>query len=252
MENPRNNRENIFLSLFCNIMVPVIFLKRGRGWIEKYFSLDTETNGLFNTFILANIDSVVFFVAILFPFTYFIFDLLTRKNINMISILGFINVLLNGGIGIFGSALGLSKTWFIVKEGAIPFLIGTVLLIMTKYQKDKFNKFILNDMIFDVTKINNRVEGDLNLEFERSLKNAGYYFIIGFFISSLIQFILASLIVVSDPGDPAFNEQVSTMTWVSYLAVLVPTILIIGKGYLQLIKDLEAITNLKKEDFLKA
>ena len=68
----------------------------------------------------------------------------------------------------------------------------------------------------------------------------------------MIQFILASIIVVSDPGDPLFNEQVSTMTWVSYLAVLIPTMLIIGKGYFQLIKDLERITNLKKEEFLRA
>ena len=68
----------------------------------------------------------------------------------------------------------------------------------------------------------------------------------------MIQFILASIIVVSDPGDPSFNEQVSTMTWVSYLAVLIPTMLIIGKGYFQLIKDLERITNLKKEEFLRA
>jgi hypothetical protein len=42
------------------------------------------------------------------------------------------------------------------------------------------------------------------------------------------------------------------MTWVSYIAVLLPTMLIVGKGYLGLISDIEKITGLKKEEFLKS
>jgi len=41
------------------------------------------------------------------------------------------------------------------------------------------------------------------------------------------------------------------MTWVSYLAVLVPTMLIVGKGYWELTIGIEKITGLKKEEFLK-
>ncbi len=89
-------------------------------------------------------------------------------------------------------------------------------------------------------------------EFEKIVKRAGYYFTSGFFISCIIQFILASLIVVSNPGEPSFNEEVSTMTWVSYLAVLIPTILIVGKGYWGLILGIEKITGLKKEEFLRS
>ena len=253
MDNAKNKKENFLLSLLSNIIIPVILLKRGRGWAEKYLVFDFEnSNSSFQNFFISNIDSTVFFIAILFPFSYFIIDLLTRKNINMISILGFVNVLLNGGIGIFGSSLGLSKNWFIIKEGMIPFLIGCVLIIMTKYKRDSFHKFILNDAIFDTEKIKKRIENDLIIQFDLALIKAGYYFIAGFFISSVIQFILASLIVVSNPGDPAFNEQVSTMTWVSYLAVLVPTIFVIGRGYFQLIKDLEKLTFLKREEFLRA
>ena len=71
------------------------------------------------------------------------------------------------------------------------------------------------------------------------------------FMSSFIQFILASLIVTSNPGESSFNEQVATMTWVSFLAVFVITMSIVGKGYLGLISGIEKITGLKKEDFLK-
>ena len=70
--------------------------------------------------------------------------------------------------------------------------------------------------------------------------------------SSIIQFTLASLIVVSSPGEPSFNKEVSTMTWVSYIAVLLPTMLIVGKGYLGLISGIEKVSSLKKEEFLKS
>ena len=42
------------------------------------------------------------------------------------------------------------------------------------------------------------------------------------------------------------------MTWVSYIAVLLPTMLIVGKGYLGLISGIEKVTSLKKEEFLKS
>ena len=73
----------------------------------------------------------------------------------------------------------------------------------------------------------------------------------GLFMSSFIQFILASIIVTSNPGESSFNEQVATMTWVSFLAVFVITLSIVGKGYLGLISGVEKITGLKREDFLK-
>ena len=63
---------------------------------------------------------------------------------------------------------------------------------------------------------------------------------------------MASIIVTSNPGDIGFNEQVSTMTWVSYFAVLLPTLIVVGKGYFDLIKGIENLTGLKKEEFLKS
>ena len=82
------------------------------------------------------------------------------------------------------------------------------------------------------------------------LKVTGYYFISGFVVSSIIQFLLASIIVVSNPGDISFNEEVSTMTWVSYIAVLLPTMIILGKGFIDLISGIEKLTGMKKEEFL--
>ena len=99
-------------------------------------------------------------------------------------------------------------------------------------------------------KINHYISDSLKNEFHGIIKVTGYYFISGFFVSSVIQFILASMIVVSNPGDPSFNEEVSTMTWVSYIAVLLPTMIILGKGFMGLIIGIEKLTGMKKEEFL--
>ena len=198
-----------------------------------------------------NLSSITFFIALIFPVAYFIYDFFKRKNVNVISILGFINVLLTGGIGIFGERFGLSKNWFIVKEGALPSFIGLGLIILRKLRKNIFNKILLNDIIFDNHKINSSIKYEEQNKFESIVHRAGSHFIIGLFMSSFIQFILASLIVTSDPGESSFNEQVATMTWVSFFAVFVITMSVVGKGYLGLISGVEKITGLKKEDFLK-
>jgi hypothetical protein len=40
------------------------------------------------------------------------------------------------------------------------------------------------------------------------------------------------------------------MTWVSYIAVLLPTMIILGKGFIDLISGIEKLTGMKKEEFL--
>ena len=244
-------KENPLISICFNIFIPVLILKNGDNWIHKILDLFDIAELPIQIQSKINLSSITFLIALIFPVAYFIYDLLKKKNVNVISILGFINVLLTGGIGIFGERFGLSKNWFIVKEGALPSLIGLGLIILRKLRKNSFNKILLNDIIFDNHKINSSIKYEEQNEFETIVHRAGSHFIVGLFMSSFIQFILASLIVTSNPGESSFNEQVATMTWVSFLAVFVITMSVVGKGYLGLISGVEKITGLKREDFLK-
>ena len=107
-------KENPIVNIFINIIIPVVILRNGSDWLNY-----VEINAL-----KTHSDSFTFLIAILFPCIYFFYDLGQKKDINFISIIGFINVLLTGGIGIFGGKLGLSKNWFIIKEGSLPLMIG--------------------------------------------------------------------------------------------------------------------------------
>ena len=244
-------KENPLISICFNIFIPVLILKNGDNWIHEILHLLDIAELPVQFLDNINLSSMAFLIALIFPVAYFIYDFFKRKNVNVISILGFINVLLTGGIGIFGERFGLSKNWFIVKEGALPSLIGLGLIILRKLRKNSFNKILLNDIIFDNHKIDSSIKYEDQNEFESIVHSAGSHFIVGLFMSSFIQFILASLIVTSNPGQSLFNEQVATMTWVSFLAVFVITMSVVGKGYLGLISGVEKITGLKREDFLK-
>ncbi len=237
-----SQRENPIVNMLFNIVMPVIILRNGSKWLD---SIEVNALSTYN-------DPLTFLIAILFPSIYFLSDLKQKKDINFIAIIGFINVLLTGGIGIFGRELGLSKNWFIIKEGSLPLIIGLILWVISKYKKATFNSILLNNIIFKTDKIKNNLSGNQKSTLDSLSYNAGVYLIIGFFISSIVQFILASQIVSSNPGEPDFTKEVSTMTWVSYIAVLVPTIVIVGRGYLKLINGIENLTGLKKEDFLRA
>ena len=52
-----------------------------------------------------------------------------NSHTNFISILGFVNILLTGLIGILGEKFGISKNWFIIKESIIPLAIGILILV---------------------------------------------------------------------------------------------------------------------------
>ena len=251
MTSKNSKPESPIYSLLFNIFIPVLILKNGYKWLNSVKDESIVGNLTKEILIYFDKSSLVFGIALIFPVGYFIFDFIRRKNINIVSILGFVNILLTGGIGVFGANLGLSKNWFILKEGLLPLIIGFSLLILSIYKKEYFNNIFLNEMMFNKDKINHYVGDSLKAEFDGIIKVTGYYFISGFFVSSVIQFILASMIVVSNPGDPSFNEEVSTMTWVSYIAVLVPTMIILTKGFLDLISGIERLTGLKKEEFLR-
>ena len=234
-------RENPIFNILFNIVIPVVILRNGSEWLD---SIDVNALNIHN-------DSFTFLIAILFPCVYFVYDLKQKKDINFIAIIGFLNVLLTGGIGIFGGKLGLSKNWFIIKEGSLPLIIGLILWGISKYKRAIFNSVLLNDIIFDTDKIRNSLSDNKKSTLDNLSYNAGAYLIIGFFMSSIIQFILASQIITSNPGEPNFNKEVSTMTWVSYVAVFLPTVLIVGRGLLKLINGIENLTGMEKEEFLR-
>lgn len=223
-------QENPWLSLGFNILIPVMLLKKGPQW----FSLDAAPNLI---------------LALAFPVGFFIYDYVRRKKANFISILGFVSILLTGGIGV----LELPRAWFIAKEGGLPLILGLVLIISLKTRHPLVKTFLYNEALLDVTQINARLaEKKQHTAFESLMNSSTWIIAASFFFSSAIQFVLASWIVTVEPADnPAlFNEQVADMTWITYLVILIPSMAITAFALWRLVKGLEKLTGLKFDQML--
>jgi len=106
-------RENPLLSIGLNVVVPVIVLMR--------FSGDDRLGPIYGLL-----------VALAFPVTYGLYDFIRRRNLNFISALGFIGILLTGGVGL----LKLDVQWIAIKEAGVPLIIGVALVgsLKTRFQ----------------------------------------------------------------------------------------------------------------------
>lgn len=231
----KNKTENVWLNIGCNIIIPSILLVKGRSIAEK-FSLDCS-----------NIDIWVFVIALLFPIVYGIWDLVSRQKWNMISIIGLASIVLTGGVGL----MKLPTEWIIVKEGAIPLLLGAVVLATAYTKRPLAKMIILSESVFDVEKIDNALqERNANDEFDKQMKNITYIVAASFLLSSVLNFILAYYIFESPAGTPEFNEEVGKMTALSFPVIALPTTIIFIFAMMKFFKILTRLTGLSLEDIM--
>ena len=232
-------KENPIISIFFNLVIPVVILKNG----NKLLSFEQNFIGI-ETSIL------VLIFALSFPLFYFLNDLRINTKVNFISILGFINVLLTGLIGILGEKYGISRSWFIIKEGIIPLIIGLLVLLSMKSKTPLVKELIYNPILFNIKKINENFPENSNDDFNKIFYHSTYLISASFLLSSIIQFFLASYIVTVDPGHSDFNNQVGTMTWVSYFVVMAPCMSMFGFALWKLIVGIKRITGLETDQIL--
>ncbi len=230
LPKPPIQRENFLVNLVCNLLLPILALKQ----LSSEARLG-PTMGLI--------------VALAFPVGYFVYDYARRRNVNLISILGFLNIFLTGGIGLMGKG----PNWIVAKETAIPLVIGAMVLVTAKSPKSLLKTFLLNDQLFDLEKIHFRVDTTAKkAELESYFRTANWLLCLSFIVGAALNFTLASMIVKSQGGTEAFNQEIATLNWVSWLVITVPTMSILIFALYRLIKGLTKITGLTFEELLHA
>ncbi len=224
----RPKTENFFVNLTCNLAIPILVL--------KYLSAEDR---------LGPVLGLIF--ALAFPVGYFLYDLQQRRNVNIISIFGFLNILLTGGIGL----LEAEPKWVVLKETAMPLVIAVLVLATAKRKNSLLKTFLFNDQIFDLPKIESHIDtSDKRRLLDSHFKTANWLLVFSFLISALLNFILASHIVKSPGGTEAFNQEIATLTWVSWIVITVPSMAILIYALWRLIKGLRKLTGLDFEGLL--
>jgi hypothetical protein len=183
--------------------------------------------------------------ALAFPFIYGIYDLIKRKTWNLLSIIGLVSILLTGGIGL----LTLPTQWIAIKEAAIPFVIGLVVLGSLKTRYPLIKTFLLNEQFMAIHKIETALSSESSKKALNTLLSIGTLWLsVSFFISSALNFFLARWIVVSEAGTQAFTEELGKMTLWSYPVILLPSMIMLIGIFWWILKRISQLTGLPIEE----
>lgn len=223
-----NTKPNPLTELLITLIIPSVILMK--------FS-DPEQLGAVYALLL----------ALAFPLAWGARDLLTRKKLNLFAALGLFSILLTGGIGL----LQLDTQWLAIKEAAIPGLIGLAVAISAHTRYPLVRVLLYTPALMNVERIQRRLaERGNHAAFESRLRTATWMLAGSFLFSSVMNYFLATWIVVSPSGTPAFNEELGRLTLLSYPMIALPSTLILMIALYYLARSIRELTGLKLTDAL--
>ena len=227
-QNPKKSQGGFLGNLAFNIIIPVIVLSRFSG---------EDSLG----------PAWAIIVALSFPILYGIWDLKASGKINPFSVLGIVSVLLTGGI----SLLELPPRYIAIKEAAIPGLIGIAVMVSQYTRWPLVRTLILNAQLIRVDELAAALaaKGNTSL-FDRRLSQASYIVASSFFLSSTLNYILATIILVSPPGTPEFNAELGRMTALSYPVIAIPSMIVLMIAIWFVFASIKRLTGHSLETFL--
>lgn len=216
----------LLLNIALNIVIPTLILTKLGG--EKHLG-----------------PSMAIVVALAFPIGYGIYEYIRTRKANLFSILGVFSVFMTGGM----SLLELDPKYIAIKEAAIPAIFGIATLASTFTKFPLVKTFVYNDQILQIDKVNTALKEKNNeYAFEQKLKHASYMVAGSFFMSSVLNYILAKVILVSEPGTEAFTAELGKMTALSFPVIALPSMLVLMAALFYLIKQIEKLTQLSSDD----
>ncbi len=216
--------KKFLLNLVINIVIPIAILLKFSSYL-----------GPINAFI----------VALIFPLGYGLYDFFKDRKVNFYSLIGIFGILVTVGIGF----LKLDPELIAIKEALIPLAIGIGILVL-----EKGNKFVRKflDKMLDMKKIQSVLKRkDKTKEFDRLLNKTTYIFVSGFFASSIVNYLIAKAVVVSQPGTATFNEQYALLTLLNFPALIIPIVASLFLSLYYLNKNIERITGIEIDKFYR-
>ncbi|MCJ8275867.1 MAG: hypothetical protein HRT44_10085, partial [Bdellovibrionales bacterium] len=183
------------------------------------------------------------------------YDLVKEKKINWLSLLGLLNVLLTGGFAL----MKLEGIWFAVKEASFPALIGIFVFFSSFTRKPLFSFFLNQPGIFSMELIDERLtERQNHQSFKDLIKKCTLFFSGTFFISAILNFVLAVNIFTEIPMSLSekekaeiLNTQIADMTWMGYVVIALPLMVITTSLFYYCLRSLARITGLSLNELMK-
>lgn len=218
------------LALLINFIIPTIILSKL-----------SDANRLGPVYALI--------VALSFPLLYGIYNLIKSKKVDFISVIGLVGILVSGILGL----LQLNRFWFAVKEAAVPSLIGCFVMISASRPNNPIQNFIFNESIFQIDAIKQAMQSKgTNEQLPGVLKNATMQFSGAFFLSAVLNFVLAMVVIQNPPGTAEFNSDLAKMNALSFPIILIPVLGVAIWVFKRLGNRISALSGLDSKSVFKS
>ena len=154
---------------------------------------------------------------------------------------------LTGGI----SLLELDPKYIAIKEAAILGMIGIAVLFTQRTRFPLVKTLILNAQLVRVEALYAALaEKGMTAMFERRMGQASIIVAGSFFVSSVLNYVLAKIILVSPPGTTEFSEELGKMTALSYPVIALPSMVILMLAIWFVFSQIKKLTGESLETFL--
>lgn len=219
----------MFVDIIACVIIPTLILKKLSG---------DDMLGPSNALIL----------ALTLPFLVGLYGFIKERKVSFIPALGFISILLTGGIGL----LQLPKEYIAYKEALVPGLIALAAIISIYTKHPFIRAFIYNDALVDTDKVGERLEqAGKTEEFDSMMVNATWIMTSSFILSSILNYALAKWIVVAESGTPEFNDQLGTMALWSYPVIALPCSVFTIYALFYVMNNIKRLTGLELEEVFR-
>jgi len=231
MTEPKNQKQdNPLFSILINVVIPVTILSLLSK--EKY---------------LGPVWALV--VGLAFPIGFGLKTLILSRKADFMSIIGIISVTLTGVFGI----LELPAQYVAIKEAAIPLIFGIVIVASLKTPFPLIRKILMTESLFDVDRLTSALKEKGNeAVFEKRLVGLTWGFAGAMFLSAVLNYALAEIVLKSEPGTEAYTAELGKMTGLSHIVVLIPVMIVMFFVMNKLFNTLTELTGCKLDDLLAA
>lgn len=215
------------ISLLVNIIIPTVIMTRFAGEDQ-----------------LGPIRSLL--LALAFPFVYGVYEMVRERKIGWMPILGLVSIMISGGIGL----LKLPPEWIAVKEAMIPAILALAILVSSWIGRPLARVFL--DAILDTEKVYPALQAKGTMsEYERRTAVATWLLAGAFILSSMLNFILAKVVVTAQGGTEAYTQQIGRMTALSFPVITIPVFIVLTGTILYIMNTVSKLTGLDAEHVLK-
>ncbi len=255
MPEKKPDQEHPLANILINVIIPVLIL----SYLSKDPAIQEKLGKIAKPWHVGPVKAMI--LALALPIGYGAWHFIKTRKGNFFSALGLVSVLLSGGLTLYlwntdGTVKPNAGLLFGIKEALIPLVLGFAILMSHRSPTPLIRVFLYNDSIFDIPKIENRVaETSRETEYNHVLLGATRLFAASFFLSSLMNLILAQWFFRGFDSNAIdalekFNAIIAKVTGWGFAVIGVPILIFLFFTLRKLLKGLESLTGFKEQELM--